>query len=91
MRIELHIERLVLEGVGVDRRHSTAVHETLTTELTRLLTAPPARSWQQSRIVPRMSTLPVTSDVGDPGGLGRSIATSIYGGLTTPARNGGAR
>jgi hypothetical protein len=85
VRIELHIERVVLDGV--DRRHAAAVREALTSELGRLVAAAPAGSWQRSRLVRRIGAPPVTP-VGDPVGLGKGIAASVYGGLTG---NGGVR
>lgn len=85
MRIELHIEHVVVEGV--DSRHTAAVREALTSELGRLVTAAPAGSWQRSRLTRRIGAPPVTP-VGDPAGLGKGIAASVYSGITG---NGGVR
>jgi hypothetical protein len=78
MRIELHIERVVLDGI--EHRHVPAVREALTTELGRLLSAGPARSWWHSRHARRIDAPPV-APVSDPARLGRGIAASLYGGI----------
>jgi hypothetical protein len=83
MRIELHIERVVLDGVA--RGHVPAVREALTTELGRLVAAAPARSWQRSRRARRVTAAPVPPAAG-PVRLGAGIAASVYGGLTGGAR-----
>ena len=77
MRIELHIERVVLDGVP--RHQAALVREALTAELTRLLAAAPAGSWRRSRAVRRVDAPPVAA--ADPDRLGRGIAASVYGGV----------
>lgn len=77
-RIELRIDRLVLDGVGVEPRHAAAVREAVTAELSRLLAAAPARSWQDRRLR-RVSAPPVR--LGAPGevsGVARGVARSLY-------------
>lgn len=76
MRIELHIERVVLDGVP--RHQAAQVREALTAELTRLLAAAPAGSWRRSRAVRRVDAPPVATT--DPARLGRGIAASVYRG-----------
>ena len=83
MRIELHIERVVLDGVAA--HHAPVVRDVLTAELGRLVTAAPARSWQRSRRARRIAAPPVPPAAG-PVRLGAGIATSVYGGLTGGAR-----
>lgn len=75
MRIELHIERVVLDGVP--RGDAARVREALTAELGRLLTAVPTDSWGRSRAVRRVAAPPVTAV--DPAGLGRGIAAAVHG------------
>lgn len=84
MRIELHIDRVILDGVGVLPHHADAVREAVEVELARLLVASPARSWQQSRHRRRVSA-PEVQQRGAAGlgngaaGLGNGIALSVYG------------
>lgn len=78
MRIQVHIERVVLDGVP--RRHTAAVREALTAELSRLLASTPAGSWQRSRALRRVDAPPVAPAT-DPIRLGRGIAASVYGGI----------
>jgi hypothetical protein len=83
MRIELHIERVVLDGVAP--RHVPAVREALLADLGRLVAAAPVRSWQRSRHARRIAAPPAPS-AGGPIRLGAGIAASVYGGLTGGAR-----
>jgi hypothetical protein len=46
MKIELHIDRLVLDGVNGD---PDEIRKALHTELTRLIAAAPTTTWQPSR------------------------------------------
>lgn len=78
MRIELHIDRVVLAGVA--QQHAAVVREALTAELGRLLTAAPTGSWQHSRRARRLDAPPV-APAADPVRLGRGIAASVYGGI----------
>lgn len=78
MRIDLHIDRVVLDGVP--RHHAALVREALTAELGRLFAAAPAGSWGRSRVVRRVDAPPV-APAADPARLGRGIAASVYGGV----------
>jgi hypothetical protein len=78
MRIELHIDRVVLDGIAP--RHAGSVREALTAELGRLLASAPAGSWQHDRHTRRLATPPVAPSA-DPVRFGRGIAASVYGGI----------
>jgi hypothetical protein len=82
MRIEVHIDRVVLDGVA-DRRHARVIQEALRAHLTRLVTAAPEARWGESRR--RLSAPSVSVDAtGSPEALGRDIARSIHSGLIAP-------
>jgi hypothetical protein len=81
MRIELHIDRLVLDPAVVSRREAGAVRESLETELSRLLAASPPGTWQAARR--RRATGPDVP-AGRRGGLGPGLARSVYEGLRAP-------
>lgn len=80
MRIELHIDRVVLDGVG-DPRQVPAIQEALHAELSRLLTTTPpaARRPRRERRVgaPEVLLRPTTT----PAGLGAAIAHSVHSGV----------
>jgi hypothetical protein len=81
MRIELHIDRVILDGVG-DPRQVTAIQEALHAELSRLLTTARPRGSRRER---RISAPTVTLDpAGSPAALGRAIAGSVHTGLSAP-------
>jgi hypothetical protein len=96
MRIELRIGRLVLDEALIDRHQAEDVASALRVELSRLLAARPAGSWQASRrlrgvVAPRMRA----GAAGDPSGLGRDLAGSVAAGISqatqTSTRGGGRR
>lgn len=94
MRVELHIEHLVLDGTGVEPRHAGAVREAVESELYRLFTGAPDRSWssRQDRRLRRLTAPPVRLPARhDPTGVGQVIARSVYGGIATPKIRGGGR
>ena len=79
MRIELHIDRVVLDGLpGVTTgRDGDLVREALHAELTRLLTATPPPAGRPSTRTRRLST----PDVQHGDDLGANLARSIHTGL----------
>ena len=83
MNIQLHIERLVLDGLPLTRREGAVVQAAVETELARLLTAeglPPVLAgggMTPSLAAPGVSFTPG----GDPAALGMQIARSVYGSL----------
>jgi hypothetical protein len=90
MRIELHIDRLVLDGTGIEPGHAAMLEEALESELSRLLTGAPAVSWQQSRHLRRLAASPIRlGPPGDVRGLAQGVARSVHGALTSAAAKGG--
>ncbi|WP_144109696.1 hypothetical protein [Paraburkholderia sp. BCC1886] len=90
MKIVLHIERLVLDGVVTETARPQALQDAVQTELVRLLGdgAALARAWPQSTALRRIVAAPLTVPPAPsrPGALpadelGRRIATSIHAGL----------
>jgi hypothetical protein len=92
MRIELHIERLVLDGVGVSGRDADAVRRAVASELSRLFAgtaagaaaasaartgAEPRSRWVRHVLAPPARL----GSPADPAGLGRGIADSLHRGI----------
>lgn len=86
MRVVLHIGRLVLDGV--EPHQAGAVREALTAELSRLLTATPDHQWRVSQRQRRIAVPPLPPPAGGPERLGRTVAGSVYAGITSPQRRG---
>jgi hypothetical protein len=78
-RINLHVERLVLDGVpGVEGR-GAALRAAVEAELVRLLAADPSgASLLRSMAVPALRAAPVAADP-SPQGFGAAIASSVHG------------
>lgn len=83
MNINLHIERLILDGLPFESRHHALLQAEIETELARLLT-------QNNDVANRQSdgaTPSVRADAiqmtvkNSPAQLGRQIAGSIYGSI----------
>ena len=90
MRIELHIDRLVLDGTGIEPGRATMLGEALEAELSRLLTGAPPSSWPQSRQLRRLAAPPIRlGPPGDVPGLARGVAHSVHGALTSAAGKAG--
>ena len=83
MNINVHIERLVLDGVSIPHSQRPILQAAVEAELARLLTANGlAHSWQMSGAVPNVPAEGIQlAGEGDPGHLGRQIAQSVYGGI----------
>lgn len=82
MNINLHIERLVLEGVNISPGQSHLLQASVETELTRLLTnGGLSPSLAQGTALPRMSTIGIQLTGNNPKQLGQQIAQSVYGGI----------
>jgi hypothetical protein len=80
MKIELHIERLILDGLPVERRHGRLVQAAVEKELACLIGAHGlAREWQSGGAVPRVNA-PSFGLANEtlPSRLGQQIAQSIY-------------
>jgi hypothetical protein len=87
MKIELHIDRLVLEGLPLSAAQGALVQRAVEAELARLLAEGGlSESWHLGGAVPvvRGSALSLAPR-GDPAQLGAQIAQSVYSGLN-PAR-----
>jgi hypothetical protein len=81
--INLHIERLVLEGLELGPGQGELVRTAVAAELTRLLTEGGlAGQFQSSAALPsvRASGLAITPG-SEPAQLGGQIAQAVYGGL----------
>lgn len=90
MRIDLHIDRLVLDGTGIEPGHAAMLRETLEAELSRLLTGAPAASWPQSGYLRSLAASPIRlGPPGDVTGLARGVARSVHGALTSAAVKAG--
>ena len=83
MQIELHIERLVLDGIPVSPRDRGALQASVEMELTRLLTEGGLSTDLSGGIaLPslRAGSLSLSSD-GSPAQLGARIARAVYDGI----------
>jgi hypothetical protein len=80
MNVNLHIERLVLDGLELERGHEPALRAALEAELTRLIADGGAANLISAETVPRLSApgIETAAGGGDPTHLGRSIARSVY-------------
>lgn len=83
MNVELHIDRLVLEGVQLDRAGERVFRAAFEAELTRLI-AERGVSEALSSTTPRVVG-PAASFAAarGPGQWGAEVARSVYGGLNT--------
>ncbi|MFY9553198.1 MAG: hypothetical protein WAV20_00805 [Blastocatellia bacterium] len=91
MKIRLHIERLILDGVRLDQRNRPGLHAAVESELTRLLLAGPlSQDLLAGGAVPSLTgtTVQLMSDV-HPAELGSQIARSVFGAISGgPASRG---
>lgn len=85
MRIRLHIEHLVLEGLPVTRHQGTFVQEAVEAELARLLATGQLdpQLLTTGAAVPRLAagTIQLTASV-QPTQLGQQIAQALYEGVS---------
>ena len=83
MKVRLHVERLVLEGIDLDAAGRPLLQAALETELGRLLAEggvnPDLRAGGAMPAV-RAAGFEMSGD-GNAAGLGRQIARSVYGGI----------
>lgn len=84
MNVNLHIERLVLEGLGVESRDSALVKEVVQTELRRLFVEDQrALRSLASKAMPSVAGAAVSiSAAGAAPQLGSAIAQSVYGAIS---------
>jgi hypothetical protein len=93
-RVHVHVERLVLDDVGVARADGPGVAAAVEAELARLLREP-QRVPQHLRAGAHLARLrasgsPVTTG-GDPRTVGAGIARSVHAALVAPSATPGAR
>lgn len=82
MNINLHIERLVLDGVNIAPHQGPLLQQALQTELTRLLaTGGLSDGLTRGIALPRLSASNIQLTDNNPTQLGRQIAQSVYGGI----------
>jgi hypothetical protein len=83
MRIVLDIERLILDGLPLEKRHGLKVQAAVEKELTSLLAARGLdHEWQSGRAVPRVHASGFQlANENSPNRLGQQIARSIYSGI----------
>jgi hypothetical protein len=95
MRVRLHIERLVLEGLDVPAASSTGLRRALEAELTRLITAGGLAPWTARGAALAALPAPAIGAAGPPRHLGAAIAGAVYTGLgptpKAPAARGSSR
>ena len=83
MKINIQIERLVLDGVAVERSGGAAIQRAVEAELTRLLAEHGlSGDFQKSLAAPRVpgGTMRLTADA-RPGPLGERIARAVHGAI----------
>jgi hypothetical protein len=83
MNVNLHIERLILDGLPFEARHRAALQAEIEIELARLLTENGvAANWQSGGAVPslRADAIQISAQ-NSPAEIGRQIAGSIYGSI----------
>ena len=83
MKINLHIERLVLEGLPVESRHADAVREAIEAELMRLLGEKGlSGGLQTGGVFPRLQAQALQLDaVNSPPRIGEQIGRAVYGSI----------
>jgi len=83
MNINIHIERLILDGLPITHSQRPLVQASVEAELARLLaTDGLASSLQAGGALPNIpgGSIQLTSD-GNPHKLGQQIAQAVYGGI----------
>jgi hypothetical protein len=82
MNINLHIERLVLDGINIGPGQRHLLQASVETELTRYLTdGSLSVGLAQGAVVPRMSARGIQLTSNNPTQLGQQIAQSVYEGI----------
>jgi hypothetical protein len=83
MNINLHIERLVLDGLPIEQHEANLIQAIVETELASLLMVqePGARSNFVSGALPRVTAPPIQLTSHSPAHVGEQIARAVYGGI----------
>jgi len=86
MRIKLHIERLVLDGLPASGADGPRLRAAVEAELARLLaTGGLSRELATGGAVPQLPAPAISVDRGEqPGALGRAVARSVHAGIGGP-------
>lgn len=80
--IKVHIERLVLEGLPLERRHGPQVQAAVEAELSRLMSdGGLGPELAAGGAVPSVRADGIKSIGGSPAQIGRQIAKAVYGGM----------
>jgi hypothetical protein len=83
MKVNLHIERLILNGLPIERAQGPLVKAALEVELTRLLAEGGLGAELTSGgAVPAIKADSIELIDGSPTLMGRQIARSVYGGMS---------
>jgi len=82
MKVNLHIDRLVLEGIDLDHAQRPHLQAAVEAELGRLLAERGVGNLAAGGAVPsvRAEGFQISGD-GNPAQLGRQIAGAVYGGI----------
>jgi hypothetical protein len=83
MKVNLHIERLILDGLPLEAKDGAAVRAAIEAELVRLLTENAgAANWQTGVATPSLRADPIQlTNISQPAQIGQQIAGSIYGSI----------
>jgi hypothetical protein len=82
MSVNLHIERLILDGLSVSDAQGPIISAAVEKELTRLLAAGGLeRSLQSGGAWPSVPVSNIRLTAGQPAHLGHQIAAALYGGI----------
>ena len=79
MNVNLHIERLILDGLPIESRHRSTIQASVETELGRLLAQDDLpREWKGGAVPSLLGDAIQLTSQSDPARLARQIAGSIY-------------
>jgi hypothetical protein len=82
MNINLHIERLVLDGLPVERNQASSIQTAVEAELTRLLSENGlAADLQSGGMLSNIHANGIQLAGSNPVNMGTQIAQSVYGGI----------
>jgi hypothetical protein len=88
MKIHLHIDRLVLDGIAIERTHAGRVRAAVEHELTRLMASGgTVESLHRGGVVPylRGGNIRISKE-NQPATLGRQIAAAVHSGFRRRTR-----
>jgi hypothetical protein len=88
MKVHVHIERLVLDGIAIERTHAGRVRAAVERELTRLMASGgTVESLRQGGAVPylRGGNIRINKE-NQPATLGRQIAAAVHSGFRRQTR-----